>query len=155
LSGHGPGQFKEPLLVQVEITDEVMASVGQADERKRLTGQLESLFFLSMRSRPAKESTKSHILKHGHRGKVAGGLLHRGDPHLANAVGRVMGDVLAGEPDRAFGWRFETDDQLEQSALAGAIGADDSQNLAIVGSHGHPVDSGEAAKVLLDLIQLE
>jgi hypothetical protein len=66
-----------------------------------------------------------------------------------------MGDVLTGEPDRASGRRFETDDQLEQSALAGTVGADDSQNLAIVSPHGHPVDSGEASKVLLDLIQLE
>jgi hypothetical protein len=155
LSGDGPGQFKEPLLVQVEITDGIVASVGQADERKRLTGELESLFFLVMCSRPAKESPESHILEHGHRGKVVGSLLHQGDPHLTNAVGRVMGDVLAGEPDRAEGRRFETNDQLEQSALAGAVGADDGQNLAIVSPHGHPVDSGEASKVLLDLIQLE
>jgi hypothetical protein len=66
-----------------------------------------------------------------------------------------MGDILAGEPDRASGRLFETDNQLEQRALAGAVGADDGQNLAIVSFHGHPVDSGEAAKVLLDPIQLE
>ena len=60
-----------------------------------------------------------------------------------------------GEPDRASGRRFETDDELEQSALARPIGADDGQNLAIVGSHTHPVDSGEAPKVLMDLFQLE
>jgi hypothetical protein len=155
LSGDGPGQFKEPLLVQVEITDGVVASVGQADERKRPTGEFESLFFLSMCSRPAKESPESHILKHGHRGKVVGSLLHHGDPHLTNVVGRVMGDVLAGESDRASGRRFETNDQLEQRAFAGAIGADDSQNLAVVSSHSHPVDSGEAPKVLLDLLQFE
>jgi hypothetical protein len=132
-----------------------VASVGQADERKCLTGELKSLFFLSMCSRPAKEGPESHILEHGHRGKVVGGLLHRGDPHLTNAVGRVMGDVLVSEPDRASGRRFETNDQLEQSAFAGAVRADDGQNLAIVSPNGHPIDSGEASKVLLDPIQLK
>jgi hypothetical protein len=39
-----------------------------------------------------------------------------------------MGDVLAGEPDRASARRFETDDQFEQSALAGAVGADDCED---------------------------
>ena len=155
LSRDGPRQFKKPLLVQVEITDKIVASVGQADERKRLTGKFEGLLFLSMRSRPAKESAESHILEHGHRGKVAGSLLHHGNPRLTNAVGRVTGDILAGESDRAAGWHFETDNQFEQSALAGAIGADDGQNLAIVGLHGHAVDSGETAKVFLDLIQFE
>jgi hypothetical protein len=66
-----------------------------------------------------------------------------------------MGDVFAGEPDRASGRRFETDDQLEQSALAGPVGADDGQNLAIVGLHSYPVDGSEAPKMLDDLIQLE
>ncbi len=108
-----------------------------------------------MCSRPAKESPESHILEHGHRGKVAGSLLHGGDPHLTNAVGRVTGDVLAGEPDRASGRCFETDDQVEQSSLAGAVGADDGQNLAIVGPHGHTVDGSEASKVLRDPIQLK
>jgi hypothetical protein len=66
-----------------------------------------------------------------------------------------MGDVLAREPDRASVRRFETDDQFEQRALASTIGANDGKNLAIVGLHSHPVDRGEASKVLQDLIQLE
>jgi hypothetical protein len=155
LSGDGPGQFKEPLLVQVEISDGIMASVSQADERKRLTGKLESLFFISMCSRPAKESPESYILERSHGRKVAGSLLHHGDPHLTNAVRRVTGDILTGEPDRASGRHFETDDQLEQRALAGAVGADDGENLAIVGPQVHSVDRGQASKVFLDLIQLE
>jgi hypothetical protein len=132
-----------------------MASVDQADERKRLTGKLESLLFLMMCSRPAKEGPESHIFEHGHRRKVTGSLLHHGDPHLTNAVGGVTGDIPAGECNRAAGWHFETDNQLEQSAFASAIRADDGQNLTIVGLHGHAVDSGETAKVLLDLIQFE
>jgi hypothetical protein len=74
LSGDGPGQFKEPLLVQVETTDGVVASVGQADKRKRLIGELERLFFLSMSSHSAKERPENHILEHSHRGKVLGSL---------------------------------------------------------------------------------
>ena len=67
----------------------------------------------------------------------------------------MTGDVLTGEPDHAEGRRFETDDQLEQRALAGAVGADDGQNLAIVNLHGYPINSGEASKLLYNLIQLE
>ncbi len=100
-SGDGSCQFKKPLLVQVEITDKVVPSVSEADERERFTAYLECRLFLSMASRIAKESPKHHILKHGHRRKVPGSLLHHGDPHLPNAVGRVTGDILAGEPDRA------------------------------------------------------
>jgi hypothetical protein len=33
--------------------------------------------------------------------------------------------------------------------------ANNGKNLAIVGPHCHSIDSSEAAKVLLDLIQLE
>ena len=86
---------------------------------------------------------------------MARGLLHCGDPHLANAVGRITAYVLAGVPDRASGRCFEADDQVQQSGLAGAVGADDGQNLAIVGPHGHVVDGCEAAKVLRNLIYLK
>jgi hypothetical protein len=35
------------------------------------------------------------------------------------------------------------------------VGTDEGQPLALSGPRGHPVDSGEASKVLHDLIQLE
>jgi hypothetical protein len=108
-----------------------------------------------MCSRLAKECPERHILKHSHGKKVTGSLLHRGDPHLTNAVGGGTGDVLAGESDRAPCWYFETDDQIEQSAFSGTVWADDGENFAIVGLHGHAVESSEAAKVFHDLIQFE
>jgi hypothetical protein len=108
-----------------------------------------------MGSRTPKECPDSHILEHSHLEKVAGSLLHHGDPHLTNAMCRVSGDVRAGEFDLSPGWYFKTDDHLKQGAFAGAVGADDGQNLSIVGLHGHAVDSGEAAKVFRDLIQFE
>src|SRR5688572_2258071 len=152
LSSDGSGQFKEPLIMQIEIADRVAASVGQADERKRLTSEFESPLFLSMCSRPAKESPKHHILKHRHRRKVTGSLLYHGDPHLTNAMGAVTGDILVGESDRACGWHFKTDNHFEQRTLASAIGADDGQNFAIVGLHGHAVDSSKASIVFLDFM---
>jgi hypothetical protein len=66
-----------------------------------------------------------------------------------------MGDICASEPDRTPSRHFETNDQLEQSALASTVGADDGQYLAIVSLHRYAVDSGKAAKVFLDLIQFE
>jgi hypothetical protein len=155
LAGDGSGQFKEPLLVQVEITDRFAASAGQADKRKRIAGKFEGLLFLLMCSRPTKESAEGDILKNGHCGKVARRLLHHSYPHLANAVGRLIGNILTGKFDRASGWPFETDDKFEKRTFAGPVGADDGENFPIVGPHCHIIDSGEAAKVLLDLIQFE
>jgi hypothetical protein len=66
-------------------------------------------------------------------------------------MGWVMGDILAGESDGAAGHRFQTDNQLEQRTLAGTVGTDDGQNLAIISPHGYPVNSGKAAIVLRDL----
>jgi hypothetical protein len=132
LAGNGPGQFKEALLVEVEITDGFAASPGQTDKRKGLTGKLEGLLFLLVCPRPAKESAKSYILKNGHCGKVARRLLHHGNTHLTNAVGRLIGDVRTAKFDRASGWPFETNDKFEQRTLAGPVGADDGQNFAIV-----------------------
>ena len=118
-------------------------------------GKFESLIFLSMGSRSAKECPQSHILEHGHRGKRVGSLLHHGDPHLTNAVRRVASDVLVRKCDRASARFFQTDDQLEQSALSGTVGANDGENLAIVSLYGYPTDSGEASKVFLNSIQFQ
>ena len=141
--------------MQVEIADGIVAPVRQADERKRFISEFASLRLISLSACSAKESSERYVLDYGQCGKIAGSLLHRSDPHLTNAMGRVLGDVLTGEPDHAFGWCFETDDQIEQSALAGAVGADDGENLAIVSPQVHSVDRGQASKVFLDLIQLE
>jgi hypothetical protein len=78
--------------------------------------------------------------------------LHGGDSHLTNAVGRVVGDILAGKPDYAAGRRFETDDQLEQSTFSGTVWTDDGENLAIVDLHGYLVNSGKASIMFLDFI---
>jgi len=155
LPGNGSSQFKKPLFVQVEITNRFVSSICETNERKRITGKLERLLFLSMCSRSSKESAESHILEHSHCGKVTGSLLHHGNTHLTNAVSRVMSDILADKSDCAAGWHFKADNQLEQRAFAGAIRTDDGQNFTIVGLHGHTVDSGETAKMLLDLIQFE
>src|SRR5688500_10198271 len=133
--------------MQVEVTNGIVASVGQADESKGLTSKLESLLFVSMGSCFAKESAESHVFKYRHRGKVARSLLHHDDPRLADAMGGPSGDFLASKSDRAAGWHFESDNQFEQSALACTIRADDGQNLTIVGLHSHAVDRGKTAKV--------
>jgi hypothetical protein len=81
--------------------------------------------------------------------------LHHGDPQLANAMSGLAGDFSAGKSNGAARWHFETDNQFEQSAFASPIRADDGQNFTIVGLHGHAIDSGETAKVFLDLVQFE
>jgi hypothetical protein len=86
---------------------------------------------------------------------VTGRLLHHGNPYLTNAVGRMMSNILPSELDCAFCRAFKTNDQLEQCALACAIGANDGENLTIVDLCGHSVNSGETTVVLYNAIKLK
>lgn len=106
-------EFEKPLLVQVQIANNILASISQTDECERSACLLERRLFFVVRSPLAKNGAERHILKHRHCGKVAKGLLHHGDAHLSDAMNGTTGDVLIREPDRATGWRLETDDHLE------------------------------------------
>ena len=70
------------------------------------------------------------ILAHAERGEDAGHL--ELDAHAAaDALERLeRGDVLAGEEDLPARWLVLAEDQAEEGALAGAIGADEAVDLA-------------------------
>jgi hypothetical protein len=59
------------------------------------------------------------------------------------------------QPDRSVCRPLQTDDDLQQRALAGPVGTDDGDDLAVVDPEGDAVDSREATEALRDLIDLE
>ena len=61
-------------------------------------------------------------------------------------VGRQAGHVLAVEVDRAAARRVDAGDDVEQRGLAGAVRADDREDLAGVDGEAHAIDGFHAAK---------
>ena len=111
----------------------VIGSVPQADEREHLLGGGPCLVLVAMRAHPAEHRPHGDVLENSHGGKGTGGLLHHGDTPATHPMRWFLGDLVAVEAHRAAGRRLQTDHQLEQRALPGSIGADDGENLAIVG----------------------
>ena len=56
-------------------------------------------------------------------------------PILTNAMGRVTGDVLASESDRALVGASRPTISLSRVLLPAPFGADDGENFTIVGLH--------------------
>jgi len=50
---------------------------------------------------------------------------------------------------------LQTDDDLQERALAGPVGTDDGDDLAVVNPEGDAVDGRETAEALRDRVYLE
>jgi hypothetical protein len=70
-------------------------------------------------------------------------------------VSAQAGDRGPAEPDAARGRPLQADDDLQKRALAGAVGTDDGDDLAVVDPERDAVDSREAAEALRDRVNLE
>ena len=70
-------------------------------------------------------------------GEQAGDLERPGHAHMSAAIHRHARDVLALEMHRAFGGLELAGENVEQSGLAGAVGADQSQTLPRLDAEGH------------------
>ena len=70
-----------------------------------------------------------------------------GDAEAGNVVGRLLGDVLILEEDLARGRRIDPRDQVEDRTLAGAVGADDREDLALLHREADGIDRLQAAEV--------
>ncbi len=72
------------------------------------------------------------VLPHGQRREDARAAGHHHHAALGDLVGRADRDVLAGEAHRALRWVSRSGDRLEQRRLAGAVGAEQGDDLALV-----------------------
>ena len=78
-----------------------------------------------------------------------------GDAELGDLVRRHLGDVAALEEQLARGRVVEPRDQVEDRGLAGAVGADDGEDLALFDAEAHAVDRLEAAELQGDAVDRE
>jgi hypothetical protein len=70
-----------------------------------------------------------------------------GDAESGDAVRRHVGDVGAVEGELAAGRLVDAAHQIEDGGLAGAVGTDDGEDLALVDGEAHAVDGLDAAEV--------
>jgi hypothetical protein len=70
-------------------------------------------------------------------------------------VGGQTVDPRTRQPDGAVRGPLQTDDDFQERALAGPVGTDDGDYLAVVDPEGDAVDRGKAAEALGDCVDLE
>jgi hypothetical protein len=70
-------------------------------------------------------------------------------------VGREAADRRAVQPDAPVRRPLEPDDHLQERALAGSVGTDDGDDLAVVDPERDAVDGRKPAEPLCDRIDLE
>ena len=99
-------------------------------------------------SRGAGQRADHDVLGHGEIGEGLELLEGARDAAAGDAVGPQAGDLAAVEEDAAGVGRLEAGDQVEQRRLAGAVGADDAEDLALVDIEGDVGVGGEAAEAL-------
>ena len=78
-----------------------------------------------------------------------------GDAASRRWCGGDAGDVLALENEAAAGRLVDAADEVEDRGLAGAVGADDGEDLALLHVEGDPVDRADAAEVDREVLGLE
>ncbi len=94
-------------------------------------------------------------LQHAH-APEQGDILERArDPQLGPLVRFQARDVAAVEHDPSAGGRVDAADAIEDAGLAGAVGADDGEELAGVDLEAHPGQGGHAAEAQAQVFQSE
>ena len=78
-----------------------------------------------------------------------------GDAEPGDAERRLLGDVLVLEVNPARGRGVDARDQVEDRALAGAVGADDRKDLALLDREIDGVDRLEAAEMQREIFGAE
>src|SRR5439155_5785577 len=96
-----------------------------------------------------------HVLDQREAAERAWDLEGAADAEVDDPMRRLAGDLASGEPDRAAGGRQRPGDYVEDGALAGAVGADQAQDLALVDLERHGVDGGEATEPLGQALDLQ
>jgi hypothetical protein len=78
-----------------------------------------------------------------------------GDAELGDVVGRLLRDVLVLEEDAARGRPVDPRDQVEDRALAGAVGADDREDLTFLDRERDCIDGLETAEMQRQVLGAE
>jgi hypothetical protein len=91
-------------------------------------------------------AAEHEIVEHGHAAEQGDVLEGPRDAQLGHPARRTVGDVAAFEGDATRVGVVEAADHVEQSGLAGAVRADDRQDLAATDVQAHPAHCLDAAE---------
>ncbi len=137
-----------------------------AEERKPLLGQLLDLTLLAPHARRAQNRTQDarfrvavgrghHVLLHCHVQEQAQRLERARNPSACDLVGIETEKRLTLEQDLAFLRRVDPGDHVEERRLAGAVRADDADDLAFADDEVEPVEAPEPTEGERDALYLE
>src|SRR3989442_1383433 len=101
------------------------------------------------------QRSHQHVLGDGESREELRDLERLGDPESAHGVGVQARDRAATIAHRPGCWRLQPGDQVEQCALAGAVWADDAEDLAFRQREVHGVQSHQGPEALGDPAHLE
>src|SRR5690606_14140066 len=118
--------------------------------QRRLTRVLAGVSVLATEQRACQ-----HVLEGGQVPERAHHLERAGHPQPGDAMRRKAGDVAAREEHRAVVALEGPRDDVEGGRLAGAIGPDQSEDLAFSHLERQTVESAQATEALPDVYQLE
>src|SRR5215470_13211695 len=100
-------------------------------------------------------ATDLDVVEDGHAPEQGDVLERARDPQLGPLVRFQMRDVAAVEHDPSAAGRVDTADAVEDARLAGAVGADDGEEVAGVDLEAHPGQGGHAAEAQVQVFQSE
>ncbi len=156
VAGECAGDFQLALVSVGEVAREVVGLVLEADELQKFHGAFAAGVFCLVVAGEAQEggpeaflgpgvAADEDVLQDGHVGEESDVLEGAGDAGLGDEVG-LGGQDGALVADLAFGGDVEAGEAVEEGGLAGAVGADETDDLAAVDGEVDVADGGESAE---------
>jgi hypothetical protein len=96
-----------------------------------------------------------HVVEHAHLVPEPDGLEGAADAQARNRVRRLAGDRLAVKDDLAFAGRVDAGDEVKNGGLAGAVGANQADQLAGVQLQLKIVDGAQTAEVVGQIVDCQ
>src|SRR5215470_8777005 len=100
-------------------------------------------------------ATNLHVVEDRHAPEQSDVLERARDPQLGPLVRFQIRDVAAVEHDPSARGRVDAADAVEDARLAGAVGADDREEIAGVDLEAHPGQGGHAAEAQVQVVESE
>src|SRR5436190_10116655 len=151
--GERLGEFELLQAGGAETVDAGMPIGRQAHHVKRLLGSLVGI--LTAVTALAIEAGERDVLEDRQTMERPRNLEGAADAAIDDPVRRMSRDLMAGKIDRACCGHQRARQHVEDRALAGAVRADQAENLALLDPKRHVVDRGEAAEALHQTVHLQ
>ena len=154
---HAAGDFQPALMAVGQVAGLAVGVFAQAHEVQPLGGMADGLGFgttVGRQTQQACQQAALHLGVLGHKQVFQYGELLEEAHVLEGAHQAVTGHLMAGlardlvaiQPDAAPGGPVEPADAVEDGGLAGAVGADDGEDLVGGDRQRHAIDGQQAAK---------